>query len=55
MLRDRLFTIVLAGGFAHGCYLVYPSFILHSSLDNLIIYLVSRVVIAYALVIVFFT
>ncbi|GKV06440.1 hypothetical protein SLEP1_g18338 [Rubroshorea leprosula] len=24
VLRDRLFTLVLAGGFAHGLYLVYP-------------------------------
>ncbi|KAG2407899.1 uncharacterized protein HKW66_Vig0027210 [Vigna angularis] len=24
VLRDRLFTAVLAGGFAHGFYLMYP-------------------------------
>ncbi|KAG8376181.1 hypothetical protein BUALT_Bualt09G0036500 [Buddleja alternifolia] len=24
VLRDRLFTAVLAGAFAHGMYLVYP-------------------------------
>lgn len=24
MLRDRVFTAVLAGGFLHGFYLVYP-------------------------------
>ncbi|KAG2718681.1 hypothetical protein I3760_03G230600 [Carya illinoinensis] len=24
VLRDRLFTLVLAGAFAHGMYLVYP-------------------------------
>ncbi|KAI3409312.1 uncharacterized protein J3R85_019488 [Psidium guajava] len=29
VVRDRLFTIVLAGAFAHGFYLVYP-FSLHS-------------------------
>ncbi|CAM8942509.1 unnamed protein product [Rhodiola kirilowii] len=26
VLRDRLFTAVLIGAFAHGAYLVYPSF-----------------------------
>ncbi|XVE98272.1 hypothetical protein REPUB_Repub03eG0091300 [Reevesia pubescens] len=32
VLRDRLFTIVLAGAFIHGSYLVYPySLILFSS------------------------
>ncbi|GAV91015.1 hypothetical protein CFOL_v3_34415, partial [Cephalotus follicularis] len=27
VLRDRLFALVLAGAFAHGIYLVYPSLI----------------------------
>ncbi|XP_016682575.1 uncharacterized protein [Gossypium hirsutum] len=28
VLRDRLFTIVLAGAFIHGSYLVYPYYLL---------------------------
>lgn len=31
VVRDRLFTLVLAGAFAHGFYLVYP-FSFHSLL-----------------------
>lgn len=31
VLRDRLFTVVLAGAFAHGFYLVYPFVSLQSN------------------------
>lgn len=32
VLRDRLFTAVLVGAFAHGSYLVYPYIFCYSSI-----------------------
>ena len=41
VLRDRLFTAVLAGAFAHGFYLVYPFRTLLNFCDNIVGYLIS--------------